>query len=143
MFEQLKNSFLNNNEFKSLPLSTHCRLDIESNYNSNIVNINNDPLNELLSDEQKLIENLQKHITIKNFNSQYITNKYNILRWIYAYPDSIEIAAQKYQRHLRIRSILRLDNYENWTSFDGVDDFADIYAPITICGKVILNFKKN
>lgn len=139
MFEQLKNGFSNNRIF--IPSSTYCQLDIESNYSNNgVTTKNNDLLHNLLSDDQKLIKKLQQYITIENFDSQYITKKYNILRWAYAYPDSIEIAARKYQRHLRIRRILRLDDYEKWTTLDGVDNFADIYAPITICGEVSKKF---
>lgn len=135
MLGQLENGISNNGTFLS---TSYCRLDIEANFSSTVTTCDSSfNLNELSLEDQKLMEKLKQYMSNDNFDSPYITKKFNILRWAYAYPNNLETAARKYQRHLRIRRILRLDEYEKWTTaFDGVDNFADIYAPITVCGEV-------
>uniref|UniRef100_A0A915E305 CRAL-TRIO domain-containing protein n=1 Tax=Ditylenchus dipsaci TaxID=166011 RepID=A0A915E305_9BILA len=66
--------------------------------------------------------------------SVYSTN-FNLLRWLYAYEGDVELAASKYRRHLRIRSILQLDFIEELSELDGMDVAADSFAPMTFLGE--------
>lgn len=81
-----------------------------------------------LINEMKVLSNVAPH--------PIYTNDFNLLRWAQAYEGNVQLAAQKYRRHLRIRDILQLDFVENLQADDGIDDDADKYAPMTCLGEV-------
>ena len=71
---------------------------------------------------------------------------FDALRWCYAYDGDLALAVRKFERHLRVRRILALDEIETATEADNLGDvLADSYAPINFLGNASfeLTFSSN
>uniref|UniRef100_A0A183CR89 CRAL-TRIO domain-containing protein n=1 Tax=Globodera pallida TaxID=36090 RepID=A0A183CR89_GLOPA len=62
------------------------------------------------------------------------SSDFDLLRWALAYRGDVEVAIRKYRRHLRVRQLLRLDDIEQLGDEDGIDEGAELYAPMEIVG---------
>ncbi|KAF7639790.1 CRAL-TRIO domain-containing protein [Meloidogyne graminicola] len=92
-------------------------------------------LENLTEADQKLILQIRSHpkfIQLKE-STKTITD-FDLLRWANAYNGDIEKIVSKFCRHIRIRKIIGLDFIEHFNENNGLDEFAEEYAPMEILG---------
>ncbi|KAL3087795.1 hypothetical protein niasHT_029559 [Heterodera trifolii] len=86
-----------------------------------------------MSDEQwQWVSRMRGHRLFQHHPDH--SSDFDLLRWAMAYRGDIELAIRKYRRHLRIRKLLQLDEIEQLGEQDGIDEDAELYAPMEIVG---------